>query len=91
MQLLCECALLPLFKSVFALEEGIQIAIDIGSDLQLIWYYYLCLSSFLLCELLFDHSCYYQIYACVLTTFFILSTTGCLQHAFLLIIHVSVI
>ena len=66
--LLCKCALLSMFKSISALKEESQIAIDIGSVYQLIWYYYLCLNPFFSYELLFDFLYYYRIYVCVLTT-----------------------
>ena len=54
-------------ENVFALKEELQVAIDIGSVKQLIWYFYLCLNSFLLCELLFDYPCYCWLYACAVT------------------------
>ena len=40
-------------ENVSALKEELQVAIDIGSVKQLIWYFYLCLNSFLSYELLF--------------------------------------
>ena len=54
-------------ENVSALKEESQVAINIGSVKQLIWYFYLCLSSFLSYELLFDYPCYYRIYICALT------------------------
>ena len=46
-------------ENISALKEELQVAIDIGSVKQLIWYFYLCLNSFLSYELLCDYSCYY--------------------------------
>ena len=53
-------------ENISALKEELQVAIDIGSVKQLIWYFYLCLNSFLSYELLFDYLCYYRLYVCVL-------------------------
>ena len=79
-------------ENVSALKEELQVAIDIGSVKQLIWYFYLCLNSFLLYELLCDYSCYYSLYACVVTTD-LYSFQYCMFYdvPFLSIMHVTMI
>ena len=54
-------------ENVSALKEELEVVIDIGSVKQLIWYFYLCLNSFLSYEFLYDYSCYYWLYTSAVT------------------------